>query len=138
MFLDVVLSILSGKKCEKGDYVVTSHCNGNAEHFRWEWVEVEGQEGVGLMKTKSEMLCLEPNEDILKQHTLQPCDPTNPRQHFKGINFLDKFQLYPVINQRGKPRCMTMLVSFALWHELKYFPAQRMAILLLVSLSLFR
>lgn len=62
---------------------------------------------VGLMKVKSKNLCLEPDEDW--HYTLQKCNKKNLRQHFMGIDFEDKFQLYNVLHQRGKPRCMTML-----------------------------
>lgn len=95
------------RKCEKDDYVVTSHCNANEEHFRWEWEEVG--DGVGLMKTKSTSLCLEGNRTW--DFTLRPCDKDNIRQHFQGYSDEPgaKFQLLPKDHQRSKPQCMTML-----------------------------
>ena len=95
-------------KCEKNDYVVTSHCNANEEHFRWEWKEVE--DGVGLMKTKSTNLCLEGDDSW--DFILRPCDQNNERQHFQGFDDTPgaKFKLLPKNHQRGDmPQCMTML-----------------------------
>ena len=95
-------------KCEKDDFVVTSHCNANQDHFRWEWKEVG--DGIGLMKTKSTDLCLE--GDGSWDFILRPCDEDNDRQHFQGYNETAKFQLLPKNHQRsGNPQCMTMLVS---------------------------
>lgn len=97
-------------KCEKDDYVVTSHCNANQEHYRWEWKEVG--DGVGLMKTKSADLCLE--GDSSWDFILRPCDEDNERQHFQGFDDAPgaKFKLLPKNHQRGdNPQCMTMLVS---------------------------
>ena len=94
-------------KCEKNDYIVTSHCNSNEEHYRWEWIEVE--DGVGLMKTKTENLCLEGNRKW--DFILRPCDRNNGRQHFKGLDESGaKFQLLPKEHQRKNDAlCMTML-----------------------------
>mmetsp|Transcript_14128 Transcript_14128/g.30306 ORF Transcript_14128/g.30306 Transcript_14128/m.30306 type:complete len:444 (-) Transcript_14128:119-1450(-) len=93
-------------KCKKGDYVVTSHCSANEEHHRWEWVEVE--DGKGLMKTKSEDLCLDGNGDW--DFVLRPCDKDNEEQHFENIDLTgEKFQLLPSGHQKSKPQCMTML-----------------------------
>lgn len=95
-------------KCEKNDFVVTSHCNANQEHFRWEWKEVE--DGVGLMKTKSTNLCLEGDDSW--DFILRPCDEDNERQHFKGFDDAPgaKFKLLPKNHQRSNtPQCMTML-----------------------------
>ena len=95
-------------KCEKNDFVVTSHCNANEDHFRWEWKEVG--DGIGLMKTKSTDLCLE--GDGSWDFILRPCDKNNDQQHFQGYNETAKFQLLPKNHQRsGNPQCMTMLVS---------------------------
>ena len=97
-------------KCEKNDFVVTSHCNANQEHFRWEWKEVG--DGVGLMKTKSTDLCLEGDDSW--DFILRPCDEDNERQHFQGFDDAPgaKFKLLPKNHQRSNtPQCMTMLVS---------------------------
>ena len=97
-------------KCKKNDFVVTSHCNANQEHFRWEWKEVG--DGVGLMKTKSTDLCLE--GDGSWDFILRPCDEDNERQHFQGFDDAPgaKFKLLPKNHQRSNtPQCMTMLVS---------------------------
>ena len=97
-------------KCKKNDFVVTSHCNANQEHFRWEWKEVG--DGVGLMKTKSTDLCLEGDDSW--DFILRPCDEDNERQHFQGFDDAPgaKFKLLPKNHQRSNtPQCMTMLVS---------------------------
>mmetsp|Transcript_27928 Transcript_27928/g.56539 ORF Transcript_27928/g.56539 Transcript_27928/m.56539 type:complete len:304 (-) Transcript_27928:1565-2476(-) len=93
------------QECKKDDYVVTSNCNNNLPHYRWEWVKVG--EGRGLMKTKTKNLCLEGDGG---QFLLRRCDKGNDGQHFEGIEFGgDKFRLYSSTRQKGKERCMTML-----------------------------
>jgi len=96
-------------KCEKNDYVVTSHCNANLDHFRWEWVDVG--DGAGLMKTKTEDLCLEGMPKKKWNFILRPCDKANGRQHFLGLDESgEKFQLLPKEHQRKtNSMCITML-----------------------------
>ena len=92
--------------CEKGDEVVTSHCNPNDPDMRWEYIKVKN--GVGLMKTRYHNLCLEMND--LKEYRLQRCDEDEERQMFQGLSYRGKFKLHPYKRRfADKKQCISML-----------------------------
>ena len=92
--------------CEKGDEVVTSHCNPNDANMRWEYIKIEN--GVGLMKTRTRNLCLEMNEE--KEYRLQRCERKEERQMFQGLSYKSKFKLHPYKRRfADKEQCISML-----------------------------
>ena len=91
--------------CEKGDEVVTGHCNPNDDNMRWEYIKIKN--GVGLMKTRTRNLCLEMGE---KEYRLQRCDRKEERQMFQGLSYKSKFKLHPYKRRfADKEQCMSML-----------------------------
>ena len=92
--------------CEKGDEVVTSHCNPNDANMRWEYIKIK--DGVGLMKTRTRNLCLEMNEK--KEYRLQTCERKEERQMFQGLSYKSKFKLHPYKRRfADKEQCISML-----------------------------
>ena len=113
--------------CEKGDEVVTSHCNPNDPDMRWEYIKVKN--GVGLMKTRYHNLCLEMND--LKEYRLQRCDEDEERQMFQGLSYKGKFKLHPYKRRfSDKKQCLSML-----HHPVSSYPNTSCALLLHVILS---
>ena len=92
--------------CDKGDEVVTSHCNPNDPDMRWEYIKVKN--GVGLMKTRYHNLCLEMNDS--KEYRLKKCDKDEERQMFQGLSYKGKFKLHPYKRRfSDKKQCLSML-----------------------------
>ena len=112
--------------CDKGDEVVTSHCNPNDPDMRWEYIKVKN--GVGLMKTRYHNLCLEMNDS---KYRLKKCDKDEERQMFQGLSYKGKFKLHPYKRRfSDKKQCLSML-----HHPVSSYPNTSCALLLHVILS---
>ena len=96
-------------ECKEGDYVATTHCNANLPNLRWHYIQVEGK-GAGLIKAKSEDLCLQLADGPRENLELHPCSKSEARQWFQGFSWDRKFRLHPyTLRDKSEHFCVTML-----------------------------